>query len=57
MMSAVIAGWARTPFAFAGKGALSKTRPDDLASIAIRALVERSGVDVSLVEEFLMGCA
>lgn len=31
MSSTVIAGFARTPFAFARKGVLAQTRPDDLA--------------------------
>jgi len=57
MTQAVIAGYARTPFTFAKKGALKDVRPDDLAAIAIRALVDRSGVDPTLIEDVLMGCA
>ncbi|PZO87073.1 MAG: acetyl-CoA C-acyltransferase, partial [Sphingomonas sanxanigenens] len=57
MTKAVIAGYVRTPFAFARKGPLAATRPDDLAAIAIRALVDRSGLDPALIEDVLMGCA
>lgn len=57
MTNAVIAGYVRTPFAFARKGPLAATRPDDLAAIAIRALVDRSGLDPALIEDVLMGCA
>ena len=45
MTRAVIAGYARTPFHFANKGKLVGVRPDDLAAIAITALVERTGID------------
>ena len=38
-------------------GALSAVRPDDLAAAAIRAVVERSGIDPSLIEDVILGCA
>ncbi|MDB5577641.1 MAG: thiolase family protein [Bradyrhizobium sp.] len=57
MTDAVIAGFARTPFTFARKGALSIVRPDDLAAIALRAVLDRSGLDPALIEDVLMGCA
>jgi 3-oxoadipyl-CoA thiolase len=38
-------------------GALKDVRPDDLAAIAIRALVERTGVDVRRIEDVILGCA
>lgn len=56
-METVIAGFARTPLTFARKGGLKDVRPDDLASIAIRALLDRSGLDPALIEDVLMGCA
>jgi 3-oxoadipyl-CoA thiolase len=46
----------RTPIGRYG-GALSSVRPDDLAAAAIRAVVERSGVDPSLIEDVILGCA
>jgi acetyl-CoA acyltransferase len=57
MKRAVIAGYARTPFHFAHKGPLAGTRPDDMAAAAIRALVERTGVDPATIEDVIMGCA
>jgi acetyl-CoA acyltransferase len=57
MTNAVIAGYARTPFTFAKKGALVGVRPDDLAAVAIKGLVERSRVDPASIEDVLMGCA
>ena len=57
MNQAVIAGYTRTPFHFARKGALIGVRPDDLAATAIKALVERSGVDPASLEDVIMGCA
>jgi len=38
-------------------GALAAVRPDDLAAIVIRALVERSGIDPGLIEDVILGCA
>jgi len=32
-------------------------RPDDLAATTWRALVERTGIDPTLIEDVLMGCA
>jgi acetyl-CoA acyltransferase len=57
MTQAVIAGYVRTPFHFARKGLLTGVRPDDLAAIAIRGLVDRTGVDPALIEDVLLGCA
>lgn len=57
MRAPVIAGYVRTPFAFARKGPLAGSRPDDLAAIALRGLVERTGIDPALIEDVLMGCA
>ena len=39
--SVVIAGFARSPFHFAHKGALTKVRPDDLAAQVVEALITR----------------
>ena len=47
----------RTPVGAYG-GALSQIRPDDLAAIPIRALVERNpGMDVTQIEDVVYGCA
>ena len=39
MKNVVIAGYARSPFTLAGKGALKKTRPDELAAEVIKGLI------------------
>jgi acetyl-CoA acyltransferase len=57
MTRAVIAGYARTPFHFANKGKLAGVRPDDLAAIAIKGLVERTGIDPKTLEDVVLGCA
>jgi acetyl-CoA acyltransferase len=54
---AVLCGYVRSPFTPAHKGALAKTRPDDLAAAVVRGLVERSGVAAGDVEDLLLGCA
>ena len=46
----------RTPIGRYG-GAFAAVRPDDLAAAAIRAVVERSGVDPALIEDVILGCA
>lgn len=53
----VIAGYVRTPFHFAKKGELAKVRPDDLAVVAVKGLVEKTGVNVDDIEDLLLGCA
>ncbi|GGC77152.1 thiolase family protein [Chelatococcus reniformis] len=57
MSQAVIAGYARTPFHFARKGALTGVRPDDLAAVAIKGLVERTGLDPAGIDDVILGCA
>src|SRR6476469_1452652 len=46
----------RTPFGRAG-GALSGIRPDDLAAVAMRAAVERTGIDPARIEDVIFGDA
>jgi acetyl-CoA acyltransferase len=57
MKSVVIAGYARSPFHFAKKGDLTRVRADDLAAQVVAALVERSKVDPSTIEDLIVGCA
>jgi acetyl-CoA acyltransferase len=57
MKSVVIAGYARSPFTQARKGALARVRPDDLAAQVVRALVARTGVDPADIEDLILGCA
>jgi len=53
---AVIVDAVRTPIGRHG-GALARVRPDDLAAAAIEALVKRTGVDVSAIDDVIFGCA
>jgi 3-oxoadipyl-CoA thiolase len=53
---AVVLSAVRTPVGRYG-GALATVRPDDLAAIAIRAAVDRSGVPSSEIEDVWFGCA
>jgi 3-oxoadipyl-CoA thiolase len=46
----------RTPIGRYG-GALAAVRPDDLAAAALRAVVDRSGIDAALIEDVILGCA
>ena len=57
MSEAVIAGYARSPFAPARKGALAKVRPDELMAQVVRGLLERSGADPAGLEDLIIGCA
>jgi acetyl-CoA acyltransferase len=57
MKSIVIAGYARSPFHLAKRGALASVRPDDLAAEVVKALVARSGIKPEDIEDLLMGCA
>ena len=57
MKNVVIAGYARSPFTLANKGALARVRPDDLAAQVVRALVERARVNLEDIEDLIMGCA
>jgi 3-oxoadipyl-CoA thiolase len=56
MPEAVIIDAIRTPIGSLG-GALACVRPDDLAALILKALVQRSNLDPSLIEEVYLGCA
>jgi acetyl-CoA acyltransferase len=57
MRNTVIAGYARSPFTPASKGALAKVRPDELAAQVVKALVAKTGVDPKDIEDLILGCA
>ncbi len=57
MKTAYILASYRTPGCRAKKGKFKDMRPDDLASIAIRGLVERTGIDPATVDDVYLGCA
>lgn len=56
MPEAVIIDAVRTPIGALG-GVLSAVRPDNLAAHALKAIVERTGIDPAVVEEVYLGCA
>ena len=57
MKNVVIAGYARSPFTLANKGALMRVRPDDLDAQVVSALVARTGVNPNAIEDLIVGCA
>ncbi len=57
MKNVVIAGYARSPFTLANKGALARVRPDDLAAQVVAALIERTKVRPQDIEDVIVGCA
>jgi len=57
MESVVIAGYARSPFHLANKGALARVRPDDLLAQVIRGLLQKTGVEAADIEDVIVGCA
>jgi len=57
MKNVVIAGYARSPFTLAHKGALARVRPDDLAAQVVAALISRTHVRPQDIEDLIVGCA
>ena len=57
MTQALIVSTARTPLAKSWKGAFNMTHGATLGGHAIKAAVERAGIDPGTVEDVLMGCA
>jgi len=56
MTNVVIVDAIRTPIGALG-GSLARVRPDDLAALVIKALVERNGLAPQNVEQVFLGCA
>lgn len=57
MNKAYILASYRTPGCRAKKGKLRDMRPDDLAAVAIKGLVERSEIDPASIDDIYLGCA
>lgn len=58
MPEAVLVSAVRTPVGRAPKGALSTTRPDDLAALTVGKVLERvPTLDKSEIEDVILGCA
>ncbi|MBE2221098.1 MAG: acetyl-CoA C-acyltransferase [Anaerolineae bacterium] len=56
MKEVVIINALRTPIGGHG-GTLSVIRPDDMAALVIKAVVEDAGIDPAIIEEVYFGCA
>lgn len=56
MRQAVIVSTARTPLTKAHRGEFNITPGPTLASFAVKAAVERAGIDPSLIEDAVLGC-
>ena len=56
MTEALIGAALRTPVGKHG-GSLARVRPDDLAAVPIKAVVERSGIDPQTIDDVIFGCA
>ncbi len=56
MSDAFITAAVRTPIGRAG-GVLADIRPDDLAAVAIRGVMARSGVPADRIDDVILGCA
>jgi acetyl-CoA acyltransferase len=57
MTSVVIAAYLRSPFTPANRGELARTRPDELATQVVKALLAKTGIEPADVEDVIMGCA
>ena len=57
MKNVVIAGYARSPFTLANKGALARVRPDDMAGQVVQGLLEQTNVKPQDIEDLIVGCA
>lgn len=56
MDTAVIVAAVRSPVGALG-GSLASIRPDDLAAVVLKALVERAGVEPARIDEVYLGCS
>ena len=56
MRQAVIVSTARTPLTKSHRGELNITPGPTLASFAVRAAVDRAGIDPALIEDAILGC-
>ena len=57
MYNTVIAGYSRSPFTMARKGALIDTKPVNLLAEVIKSLVSKSNVKKEDIEDIIIGCA
>jgi acetyl-CoA acetyltransferase family protein len=53
---AFITAAVRTPVGRAG-GVLAEVRPDDLAAVALRGVIQRGGIPADRIDDVILGCA
>ncbi len=56
-IAVVIAGYVRTPFTLAHKGAFASVRPDDLLTATITGLLQKFPINPTQIEDVIAGCA
>ena len=56
MREAVIVSTARTPLTKSHRGEFNITPGATLASFAVKAAVERAGIDPEIIEDAIIGC-
>ncbi|MDR0226762.1 MAG: acetyl-CoA C-acyltransferase [Burkholderiaceae bacterium] len=56
MREAVIVSTARTPLTKSHRGEFNVTPAAQLAAFSVKAAVERSGIDPSMIEDLILGC-
>jgi len=56
MQNVVVVEALRTPIG-KHRGALSRVRPDDLAALTLKALIQRAQLDPASIDEVILGCA
>jgi acetyl-CoA acyltransferase len=54
---AVIVAAARSAVGKAGKGTLKHVRPDDLGAHVLKETIARAGIDSSIIDDVIIGCA
>ena len=57
MLKSVIAGYSRSPFTIAKKGALIDVKPDELLSEVIKDLISKTQINKKDIEDVIVGCA
>ncbi len=57
MKNVIIAGYCRSPFTLAHKGALKTVRPDETLAQVVRGLVSTNKVQTQDLEDLILGCA
>jgi acetyl-CoA acyltransferase len=57
MFKSVIAGYSRSPFTIAKKGALTDVKPDELLSEVIKDLISKTQINKKDIEDVIVGCA